>query len=93
MIKSKSKWLDIIREQNFNYLPQNLTFNTDITRNYYELQERDIDNLDNPTSLPLSFSQEFLWNRSFSLRWDLTKALHFTFSSGTNAGSVRMRKN
>ena len=85
MIKSKSKWLDIIRDQNFNYLPQNLTFNTDITRNYYELQERDIDNLDNPTSLPLSFSQEFLWNRSFSLRWDLTKALHFTFSSGTNA--------
>ncbi len=84
-IKSKSKWWDIIRDQNFNYLPQSLTFNTNINRTYYELQERDIENLDNPTSLPLSFAQEFLWNRNFSLRWDLTKALRFNFSSATNA--------
>jgi len=84
-IKSKSKWLTLIKEQNFNYLPQNIAFNTDITRNYYELQERDMDNLDNPNSLPLSFSQEFLWNRDFNLRWDLTKALHFTFTSATHA--------
>lgn len=85
MIKSKSKWWDIIRDQNFNYLPQSLSFNTDIVRNYYELQERDIDNMEDPMSLPLSFSQEFLWNRDFSLRWDLTKALHLTFSSATHA--------
>lgn len=87
-IKSKSKWLTLIKEQNFNYLPQNLTFNTDMTRNYYELQERDLENMENPTSLPLSFSQDFLWNREFNLRWDLTKALRFSFSSGTKAEIV-----
>lgn len=85
MIKSKSKWLDIIRDQNFNYLPQSLTFNTSIIRNYYEFQERDIDNLEDASSIPLSYSKEFLWNRDFSLRWDLTKALRFSFSSATNA--------
>ena len=84
-IKNKSKWLDIVRDQNFNYLPQNLTFSTNIVRNYYELQERDIDNLDNPNSLPLSYSKEFLWNRDFSLRWDLTKALQMQFTSATHA--------
>lgn len=84
-IKSKSKWLTLVKEQNLNYLPQNLSFNTNITRNYYELQERDMDNLENPTALPLSFAQEFLWDRDFSLRWDLTKALHFTFTSATHA--------
>ena len=84
-IKSKSKWWTLIKEQNLSYLPQNISFNTDIVRNYYELQERDMDNMENPNSLPLSFSQEFLWNRDFSLRWDLTKALHFTFTSATHA--------
>ena len=85
VIKSKSKWLDIIRDQNFNYLPQSLTFNTNIIRNYYEFQERDIENLEDATSLPLSYSKEFLWNRDFSIRWDLTKALRFSFSSATHA--------
>ena len=84
-IKSKSKWWNIIRDQNFNYLPQNISFNTNILRNYYEFQERDIDNLEDPTSLPLSFSKEFLWNRDFSLKWDLTKSLHFSFNSATHA--------
>lgn len=84
-IKSKNKWLAIIRDQNFNYLPQNISFNTSILRNYYEYQERDIENLEDPMSIPLSFSKEFLWNRDFNLRWDLTKALHFTFSSATHA--------
>ncbi len=83
-MKSKSKWLKIIKELNFNYLPQNVSFNSDITRSYYELQERDMENLDN-TSLPLTWSSDFLWNRSFTLRWDITKSIHLNFASGTNA--------
>lgn len=43
-----------------------------------------MENLDNQ-SLPLSWSSDFLWNRSFQLRWDLTKNIHANFSSGTNA--------
>lgn len=84
-LKGKSKWLDIIKDQNLAFAPQNLTFNTDITRSYYELQERDIENIENSTSLPLSFSQQYLWNRDFLLRWDIFKALHFTFQSATHA--------
>lgn len=84
LIKSKSKWLKIIKEFGINVLPQTIGFNSDITRNYYELQERDMENLEN-RSLPLTWSSDFLWNRSFNLRWDITKNLHMTFSSGTNA--------
>ncbi len=83
-LKSKNKWLKIVKEQNFNYLPQSIGFNSDITRSYYELQERDMENLENNT-LPLSWSSDFLWRRSFNLRWDLSKAVHISFSSGTNA--------
>ncbi len=84
-LKSKSKWLALVKEQNLAFAPQNITFSTDIVRTYYELQERDIDDIENPQSLPLSFSQSFLWNREFSIRWDIFKALHFSFQSGTNA--------
>ena len=84
LIKSKSKWLKLFKEQDFNYAPQNIGFNSDITRNYYELKERDLDDLEN-NSLPLTWASDFLWNRSFTLRWDLTKNLHMSFNSATNA--------
>ncbi|MCF0199414.1 MAG: cell surface protein SprA, partial [Bacteroidaceae bacterium] len=84
-LKSKSKWLTLIKEQNLAFAPQNITFTTDINRTYYELQERDVEDMENPQSLPLNFSQTFLWNRDFSLKWDLFKALHFSFQSGTRA--------
>ncbi len=83
-IKSKSKWLEFPKKLGFNYLPQNITFNTDIKRVYYELQERDMESLED-SKLPLTFNEQFLWNRDFSMRWDLTKNLHLTFNSGTNA--------
>lgn len=53
-------------------------------RNYYELQERDMEDLGGAT-LPLTFSEQFLWNREFQLRWDLTKNLHMNFQSATHA--------
>ena len=83
-IKSRNKWLDFPKKLGFNWLPQNVAFNTDITRNYYELQERDMESTEN-SKLPLTFSSQFLWNREFSLRWDLTKNLHMNFQSATNA--------
>ena len=83
-IKSKSKWLDLPKKFGLNWLPQNVGFNSEITRNYYELQERDMESTENQ-NLPLTFSSQFLWNREFNLRWDLTKNLHMNFQSATNA--------
>ena len=83
-LKGKSKWLNLPKSLSFNYLPQSIAFNTEMTRNYYELQERDLESLENQ-NLPLTFSEQFLWNRDFSLRWDFTKNLHFSFQSATRA--------
>jgi len=35
--------------------------------------------------LPVTFNSQFLWNRDFSLRWDLTRNLHMNFQSATHA--------
>ena len=82
--KSKSKWMQLPKAFGLNYLPQNITFNSEITRSYYELQERDLDNLGGVKVAPV-WSSQFLWNRDFTLRWDLTKNLHMNFQSGTQA--------
>ncbi|MGN0035866.1 MAG: cell surface protein SprA [Bacteroidaceae bacterium] len=85
-LKSKSKWLKIVKEFGVNYVPQSLAFNTDMARHYYELQTRDVENVyGSDNDIPLSTSKDFLWNRDFSLRWDLTKALKMNFSSATHA--------
>ena len=81
-LKGKSKWLDIIKAQNLNYLPQSIAFNTDISRNYYELQERDVDGGE---QLPVSFSEQFLWNRELTIRWDIFKSLKLSWTSATHA--------
>ena len=83
-LKGKSKWLNFPKAFGLNYLPQSISFNSDISRIYSELQERDLESLENQ-KLPLTFNSQFLWNRDFSLRWDFTKNLHFNFQSATHA--------
>ncbi|MCQ2213974.1 MAG: cell surface protein SprA [Bacteroidaceae bacterium] len=81
-LKGKSKWLDILKAQNLNYLPQTFAFNTDISRNYYEFQQRDVDA---GTKLPVTFSEQFLWNRDLNVRWDIFRSLKLSWKSSTHA--------
>ncbi len=82
--KSKLGWLKLFREQKFSLWPQSVNLNSDITRTYYELQERDMDNL-NDKSIPMTWSQDFLWNRSMNINWDLTGDIHLSLQTATNA--------
>ena len=82
--KSKSKWMDFPKALALNWLPQSITFNSEMTRVYSELQERNMADLGG-AKLPITFNSQFLWNRSFSMRWDLTRNLHMNFQSGTQA--------
>ena len=83
-LKGKSKWLNFPKALGLNYLPQSISFDSEISRTYFELQERDLEDLGGQ-QLPLTFNEQFLWNRDFSLRWDFTKNLHFNFQSATHA--------
>ena len=84
-LKSESKWLAVVKEFGISPLPQSITLGTDMTRVYHELQMRDLEGSYGAGGIPVSFSQEFLWNRKMTLRWDLTKNIKSNFASGTNA--------
>lgn len=83
-LKTKSKYASILKNINLNWLPQTIAFNTDISRSYYELQERDMESLEG-TQLPLIFNSQFMWNRDFNIRWDMTKNLQFSMQTATHA--------
>ncbi|MDD2380079.1 MAG: cell surface protein SprA [Mariniphaga sp.] len=71
--------LKLVGDLNFYPLPTQISYRTDLSRRYNEMQTR---NITNPMFiLPATFEKDFLWNRYFDLRYDLTRSLKFDFSS------------
>jgi cell surface protein SprA len=74
-----SQWLRLVKDLNFNVTPSRVSFRTDMDRYYMEKRVKNINNPDffvEPT-----FKKDFLWNRYFDLKFDLTRNLRFDFSS------------
>ncbi|MCQ2383791.1 MAG: cell surface protein SprA [Paludibacteraceae bacterium] len=88
--KLQSPHLRLIKDFGINYQPSLLAFSINIDRLYNETQMRDLDgsmNIDvtDPTNPLLSSSKSFTWGREFQFRYDLTKNLKFSFTSGTDS--------
>ncbi|HOP04312.1 MAG TPA: cell surface protein SprA [Tenuifilaceae bacterium] len=78
-----SPYLSLIRDVNFSFMPSQLSFRTELNRSYFEQQLR---NINNPDIILLpTYSKDFLWNRVYSLNWDLTQALRFDFNANNIA--------
>lgn len=78
-----NKWLRMVKDFNFYYLPSRLSFRTDMDRKYMERQNRNINNPDfivRPT-----FQKDFYWNRDYNMKFDLTRNLKFDFSASNIA--------
>ena len=71
-----SKSLRIIKEFNFNFIPNSFSFNTNVDR--YK-GERTFRLPDEPV---FTFNDNrFKWERQYKLKWDFTKSLNFDFSA------------
>jgi cell surface protein SprA len=79
MIKSKSKWLTPIKDLNFNLLPSSFSFRTNLHRIVDETDVRNIDG--GPYDIPATFFKNFTWDRTYNLRWELTRSLSFNYSA------------
>ncbi len=82
-IKSKNKNLKFVKEWELQWLPNNITFLTSMSRYYYEQQTRS--EVDVMFQLPVAVSKNFLWDRQLALTWNLTKSLSLQFQSNTSA--------
>ncbi|MFC4666694.1 cell surface protein SprA [Falsiporphyromonas endometrii] len=69
-----------------NLLPSRISLQTNMQRNYQETQVRNnTPGMETDFRLPVTFMQNWLWNRSLAINWNLTPSLVMTFRSGTNA--------
>jgi cell surface protein SprA len=79
----------IVKDFNFYYLPSSLSFRTDMNRQFSEIKLRDLnqDGLLSSSNQPfdLTFSKDFMWNRQFDIKYDLTKAIKFSLQTAMNA--------
>jgi cell surface protein SprA len=82
-IKSKNKNLKFIQDWEIQWLPNNISFLTNMSRYYYEQQERS--EVDDNFQLPVSVSKNFLWDRQLSVTWNIIKSLSLSFNSNTSA--------
>jgi cell surface protein SprA len=81
-IKTKSPWLGLIRDFNFNLMPNVLSFQANITRQFGAYRSR---NVGGPDILPETFNKFFTFNRLYTLRWEFTRSLTLDFTAANNA--------
>lgn len=82
-LKGKSKFLKFLKDWQVNWLFNNITFFTSMSRHYYEQQVRSEVDLD--MQLPVDVSKNFLWDRQLSLNWNIFQSLSLSFQSNTTA--------
>jgi cell surface protein SprA len=80
----KVKFLDniflrLIKDFNFSYLPELISFRTDYQKDYNQRLARDNSGMN--IKLPRTIQKDFLWNRNFDLRYNITRNLKFDFTN------------
>jgi len=78
----KSKYLKLLSEFNINPLPNSFTFANVLNRSFATTQYRfaDVD-----PKFNTFYNKRFTWDRSYDVRWDLTRSLKLGFNANMNA--------
>ena len=82
-IKGKGKNAKFLKDWELQWLPNNISFLTSMSRYYYEQQTRS--ETDVMFQLPVSVSKNWLWDRQLALTWNITRSLSLSFNSNTSA--------
>lgn len=80
----QSPYLRLLKDFNVGYKPSQLSFISEITRNYNEIKVRNL-SANSDIQIPSTYAKDFYWNRVYALQWDLTKSLKLTFSANNLA--------
>jgi len=83
----RNKNFKLIKDFNFYLSPSQINFRTDLNRKYNEIKTRNLANPELNDIIPASFEQNFVWNRYYTLKYDLSKSLKLTFNA-TNVARI-----
>jgi cell surface protein SprA len=78
-----SKYLALVKDFNINFFPSALGFRADLDRRFVRTQLRNAQ-LGTEGIIP-TWEKAFLFNRTYTMRWNLTKALAIDYNANVNA--------
>lgn len=84
LFKTKSHWVDLIRDFNINYVPTLISFRADVTRQFGATRIRNVGG-DSEYKLPETYNKYFTFDRYYGLKWDLSRSLSIDFNAVNNA--------
>ncbi len=83
LIKSKSPWLALVKDINFNYTPSQISFKADIFRQFGATLIRNVGG--GPYKIPETYNKYFTFDRYYILQWNLTRSISLDFMATNNA--------
>ncbi len=82
-IKSKTKWLDFIRDFNLNPNPNLIGIRWDLRRQFGAIRPRNVGG--GQYKIPETYDKYFVFDRIYNMRWDLTRSFNIDFKATNNS--------
>ncbi len=79
----KNNWLKLIKDVNLTPVPSSYTVRWDLNRDYTKTQNRN-ENLET-TNMPILYQKFFNFNRTYAVRWNLTKSISLNYNANVRA--------
>ncbi len=81
--KTKSKWFNLLKDFNLNYVPSQLSFRADLSRQFGVIRPRSIGT--DKYRIPETYDKYFTFQRDYILRWNFTRSLTFDYTATNNS--------
>jgi hypothetical protein len=79
LFKTRTPWLALIRDFNINPMPSLLGFRADVNRQFGAFRPRSVGT---PKGMiPETYDKFFTFDRTYNLRWDLTRSLNLDYTA------------
>ncbi len=82
-IKSTSKWFDLIRDLGINPYPSTLAFNSNMNSIENIISLRSLGDVGE--QIPTLYSKQFLWNRTYTFKYNPFKSLSIDYTAANHA--------
>ncbi|MEO6537943.1 MAG: cell surface protein SprA, partial [Ferruginibacter sp.] len=80
---TKTHWFDLVKDFNFNYIPSQLSFRADISRQFGVIRPRSVG--PSKYAIPETYDKYFTFQRDYIVAFNFTRSLRFDYTATNNS--------
>lgn len=81
--KRKTKWFDLVKDFNFNFVPSQLSFRADIHRQFGAIRPRSVGS--DKYKIPETYDKFLTFQRDYVFRWSMTRSINVDLTATNNS--------